>query len=165
MANSWWVNETSSARTQLPVISSAIATAITFGTNDSVGSWIWVAAWNNEIAKPTSSAVSSMGAATLAAVVIVVMAMWVTSASLIRASRVGPDERRGDHRPAVDDHEQQQLERQRHDRRRDHHHAHRHQPRADQHVQHEERDVDDQPDDEGALELGEDERRHERRHA
>ena len=57
---------TSSESTQLPVTSSAIATAIIFGTNDSVGSWIWVAAWNSEIRKPTSSAVSRIGAATLA---------------------------------------------------------------------------------------------------
>ena len=43
---------TSSESTQLPVTSSAIATAIIFGTKDSVGSWIWVAAWNSEIRKP-----------------------------------------------------------------------------------------------------------------
>ena len=67
--------------------SSAIATAIIFGTNDSVGSWIWVAAWNTEIRKPTSRAVSRIGAATFAATIIVWAAISVTSASLIRNRR------------------------------------------------------------------------------
>ena len=58
-----------------------IATAIIFGTKDSVGSWIWVAAWNSEIRNPTRSAVSSTGAATFAPSSIVWAAIWVTSAS------------------------------------------------------------------------------------
>ena len=74
---------TSSESTQLPVTSSAIATAIIFGTKDSVGSWIWVAAWNSEIRNPTRSAVSSTGAATFAPSIIVWAAIWVTSASLM----------------------------------------------------------------------------------
>src|SRR5437016_8903594 len=36
----------------------------------------------------------------------------------------------GDEVPAVDQHEEDQLERQRHDQRRQHHHAHRHQHRG-----------------------------------
>src|SRR5215218_10012765 len=161
-SNRLWVKLTSSESTQLPVTSSAIATAIIFGTNDSVGSWIWVAAWNSEIRKPTSRAVSSTGAATFAATIMVWAAMSVTSASLIvrlrtrsaprslalpamlarpsfsrrswlATSRVGTHEGCGDQRPAVDDDEEQQLERQRDDRRRHHHHPHGHQRRADQH--------------------------------
>ena len=82
-SNSVWVKLTSSDSTQLPVTRSAIATAIIFGTKDSVGSWICVAAWNSEIRKPTSRAVSSTGAATFAATIIVCAAISVTSASLI----------------------------------------------------------------------------------
>src|SRR5688500_8210962 len=133
-SNRLWVKLTSSASTQLPVTSSAIATAIIFGTKDSVGSWIWVAAWKSEIRKPTSSAVISTGAATLAATIMVWAAICVTSASLTttprwrsssafaallyssmnsqaRSSRspVGPDQRGGDQRPAVDHDEEQQL--------------------------------------------------------
>src|SRR3954449_4046642 len=163
MSKRLWVKLTSSESTQLPDTSSAIATAIIFGTNDSVCSWIWVAAWNSEIRKPTSSAVSRTGAATLAASIIVCSARSVTCASLMALPRsVRMDQCGGDQRPPVDDDEEQQLERQRHDRRRHHHHAHRHQCRADQHVQHQERDEDDQADDERALELGEDERRDQR---
>src|SRR3954468_16560471 len=166
MSNSDWVKVTISLSTQLPVTSSAIATAIIFGTKERVCSWIWVAAWNSEIRNPTSSAVSRMGAETFAAMVIVWTASSVTSASLMALPRsVGVDEGCRDQRPAVDDDEEQQLERQRDDRRRHHHHAHRHQRRADQHVQHQERDEDDQPDDERALELGEHERRDEGGHA
>src|SRR3954471_8432063 len=166
MSNSCWVKLTISESTQLPDTSSAIATAIIFGTKDSVCSWIWVAAWNSEIRKPTSSAVSRTGAATLAASIIVCSASsvtWVSVMALPRPVRV--DQCGGDQRPPVDDDEQQQLERQRHDRRRHHHHAHRHQRRADQHVHHQEGDEDDQPDDERALELGEDEGGDEHGHA
>ena len=81
---------TSSESTQLPVTSSAIATAMTFGTKERVGSWICVAAWNSEMRKPTSSAVSSTGAATLAATSMVATAISVTSASLIRSSPPAP---------------------------------------------------------------------------
>src|SRR4051812_19243398 len=167
MWNSDWVKLTISESTQLPDTSSAIATAIILGTKDSVCSWIWVAAWNSEIRNPTSSAVSRMGAATLAASSIVCSARSVTWESVIAAlpRSVRMDQCGGDQRPPVDDDEQQQLERQRHDRRRDHHHAHRHECRADQHVEHQEGDEDDQPDDERALELGEDERRDQRGHA
>jgi hypothetical protein len=87
MSNSWWVNDTSSDSTQLPVSSRAIDTAMIFGTNESVGSWIWVAAWNSEMRKPTSSAVSRIGAAIIAALVMVRTAIWVTSESVMTAPR------------------------------------------------------------------------------
>ena len=75
MPNSWWVKATSWPSTQLPVTSRAMDTAIIFGTNESVCSWICVAAWNSEIRKPTRRAVSSTGAATFAASIIVSAAL------------------------------------------------------------------------------------------
>jgi hypothetical protein len=81
------VKLTSSASTQLPVTRSAIATAMIFGTKERVCSWICVAAWNSEIRKPTSRAVMRMGAATLAATIIVCAAICVTSASLTTTPR------------------------------------------------------------------------------
>ena len=42
---------------------STMATAIAFGTNERVASWICVIDWNTLIAKPTTSAVTSSGAA------------------------------------------------------------------------------------------------------
>src|ERR1700712_1493560 len=128
MSNRLWVNVIIWDSTQLPVTSRAIATAIILGTKDSVGSWIWVAAWNSEIRNPTSSAVSRMGAATLAAIIIVCAAMSVTSVSVMSLPRpcVGAHQGRCDQAPAVDHDEQQQFEGERDDRRGDHHHAHRH---------------------------------------
>src|SRR3954466_1424822 len=131
MSNSDWVKVTISLSTQLPVTSSAIATAIIFGTKERVCSWIWVAAWNSEIRNPTSSAVSRMGADASPAIVMVWTASSVTSASLMAAlpRSVGVDEGCRDQRPAVDDDEQLPVQRQRLDRRRHHHHPHRHQRR------------------------------------
>src|SRR5581483_3445246 len=65
-----------------------------------------------------------------------------------RASVEARDERLHDERPSVHHHEQQQLERQRHEDGREHEHAHRHQRGAHDEVDHEERDEDDEPDDE-----------------
>ena len=59
----------------------------------------------------------------------------------------------GDQRPAVDQHEEDQLERQRHHDRRQHHHAHRHEHRCHHQVDDQERQEQQEADLEGALEL------------
>ena len=63
-------------------------------------------------------------------------------------------------RPAVDQHEEDQLERQRHHDRRQHHHAHRHQHRGDHEVDDQERQEQQEADLEGALQFGDHEGRH-----
>ncbi len=55
--------------------------------------------------------------------------------------------------PAIDQHEEDQLERQGHDHRRQHHHAHRHQHRCHHEVDDQERQEQEEADLEGALEL------------
>jgi hypothetical protein len=52
---------------QWPQTTRATATANAFGTNDRVTSWICVIDWNSEMAKPTTSAVTSTGAPSFAA--------------------------------------------------------------------------------------------------
>ncbi len=69
------------------------------------------------------------------------------------------DEGLGDQVPAVDEDEQEDLERQRDEDGRQHHHAHRHQRRRDDEVDDQERQEDQEPDLERRLELGDDERR------
>ncbi len=66
MSKAAWVNPTISEIIQLPQTTSAIATATAFGTKESVTSWICVTDWNREIAKPTTSEVTSTGAASFA---------------------------------------------------------------------------------------------------
>src|SRR5207245_10463390 len=100
-----------------------------FGSNDSVCSWICVAAWKTLTIKPTTSATSSSGAPSssdtwIAWLPIVMMVSGVTSLSLgIEALRQRADQKL----PAVGQHEQHQLERQRNAGGRHHHHPHRHQ--------------------------------------
>ena len=66
-SNISWVKETISEIIQCPQTSSATATATALGTKDSVTSWIWVMDCTSEMAKPTTSAVTSTGAESLAA--------------------------------------------------------------------------------------------------
>ncbi|KAG1467093.1 hypothetical protein G6F57_013151 [Rhizopus arrhizus] len=65
--------------------------------------------------------------------------------------------------PAIDQHEQQDLERGRHQHRRQHHHAHRHQHAGHDQVDDHERDEDQEADLEGGLQLAGDERGHQHR--
>src|SRR3954469_18856722 len=158
-SNSPWVKLTASEIIQCPHTSSAIATAMAFGTKERVGSWICVIDWNTEIAKPTTSEVTSSGAASSPASSSAWSArsmtwFWVTGAS----RSVALHERRDDQAPAVDEDEEQDLERQRDHRRRQHHHAHRHQAGRDDEVDHEERHEDDEADDERGAQLREHER-------
>src|SRR4029077_19116277 len=114
---------------------------------ESVISLICVAAWNMPISRPAASADSSIGAASSA---VTTSACWPTemmvsgviARSLVEARR----ERADQERPAVHEHEQHDLERQRDQHRREHHHAHRHQHARDDEVDHEERNEDQEAD-------------------
>jgi len=85
MLNASLVNEISSCSIQLPDSSRAMPTARIFGTNASVESCSWVTAWNSDTAKPTTRAVRSMGAESLAPAIIICRASSVTAASVIPA--------------------------------------------------------------------------------
>src|SRR5690625_3473867 len=135
------VKFTSSLIIQLPATSRATATATALGTKVRVISWICVIDWKIEIVRPTRSAVTRTGAASLAATV----RPWVATSSTTALSMSGPsgvgrDERRGDEAPAVDEDEEQELERQGDHRGRQHHHAHAHERRRDDEVDDEEGD-------------------------
>src|SRR3954454_1799728 len=99
-----------------------MAIAMALGTNESVASWIWVTDWKSEMPNPTASAVSRIGAHSLAARIMACRPISMTVWSFMRSpparrstrSRVARHERVHDESPAVDEHEQQQLERQRH---------------------------------------------------
>ncbi len=73
---------------------------------------------------------------------------------------VALDQRACHQAPAVHQHEEDQLERQRHHHRRQHHHAHRHQHRGHHQVDDQERQEQQEADLEGALEFGDHEGRH-----
>src|SRR3954469_20610995 len=147
-SNSWWVKEMSWPSIQWPEMTITRATPASLGTNVSVTSWIWVTDWNSEMARPITRLVMRMGAATLAVTVIIRSAISMTVVSVMgspsmEARQKGLD----DQRPAIDQHEQQDLERERHQHRREHHHAHRHERRAHDEVDHQKRYEDDEADD------------------
>src|SRR5688572_28004306 len=107
------VYSTSVRNIQGPVIASTAAMASSLGMNDSVISLICVAAWKMPTMRPTASAVSSSGAAS----VTVNSSAWRPTVTTVSGVMVGlPEETLGksahDQRPAVDQHEQHDLERQ-----------------------------------------------------
>src|SRR4051794_17085194 len=143
----------------------------------SVCSWICVMAWKTDTIRPTTSPTPSTGSATLkASVSAAVERLTTTSWSISGSSgaiRGGGDlpegplvkalhEGSGDEVPAVDQDEQQDLERERDEDGWQHHHAHRHQRRAHDQVDDEERQEDQEADLEGRLQLGDDEGRDQR---
>src|SRR3954471_13441188 len=137
------------------------AMARIFGMKASVCSWICVTAWKTETARPMTSPTPSSGSATRSASWSAPLTSVMTTSWSI-ASVEGLDERLGDEVPAVDEDEQQDLERQADEDRRQHDHAHRHQGGADHQVYDQERQEDQEPDLERRLELGDDERRDQR---
>src|SRR3954447_22821931 len=92
-----------------------MAMPIAFGTKLSVASWICVTDWNSETPKPMASAVSRIGAQSLAASSIACRPSSMTVWSFMRSPRspVARDEGVHDQTPPVDQDEEQQLERQR----------------------------------------------------
>src|SRR3954470_14943923 len=145
-----------------PVIASTAAIASSFGMNDSVISLICVAAWKMPTIRPTASAVSSSGAASISVISSACLPTVTTTSGLIcNLSEETLCERAHDERPAVDEHEQHDLERQRDQHRRQHHHSHRHEHARHHEVDDDERDEQQEADLERGLELAGDEGRDE----
>src|SRR5579875_1519200 len=132
------------------------------GMKERLCSWIEVTAWKIETTSPITRPTSIIGPATSIASVIACVARlttvsWFTVARLLSVEAL--DQGAGDQVPAVDQHEQQDLERQRDERRRQHHHAHAHQRRGDDQVDDQERQENQEADLERRLQLGQDEGR------
>src|SRR6185503_8270531 len=109
------------------------------GMNASTLSWIDVTVWKTLMRMPAAIPASSIGALTMMAVSIAWRTVPTISASFIGPSSVEAAHDRADHEvPAVDHHEEQNLERQRDHRRRQLHHAHREQRGRHDEVDHEE---------------------------
>src|SRR5690349_15265244 len=92
---------------------------ISFGMNDSVASLIEVAAWKMLTKRPVTSAASSIGAETSSSTKIACLPTSITYSGVMVASGVASarktcNQRADDQLPAIDQHEQHQLERQRH---------------------------------------------------
>src|SRR4051794_16328928 len=110
-----------------------MAMPASFGTKVSVYSCTCVTDWRSDTATPIASETTRIGAASLAVIIIVWMAMSMTvesvmGAALLRGgSSEGRDQGSDDEGPPVDHDEQQQLERQGDEDGRQHHHAHGHQ--------------------------------------
>src|SRR5690606_803312 len=100
------------------------STVAIFGTKVSVWSLICVAVCSTEMARPTPSAPSSTGAITHRLVRIVSWRRAVASSTVIARSPDAAHERADDQVPAVDQHEEHELEGQRDDHRRQHDHLH-----------------------------------------
>src|SRR5689334_25204858 len=129
MRNSSWVKSMSVLSIQFPARTMTRATPASFGTNVSVASCTCVADCRIETNSPMPSVTARMGAASFTVTRIAIHAMWSTCVSVMRVSRSRSltetvEERVHDEVPAVDHHEQQQLERERDDHGREHEHAH-----------------------------------------
>src|SRR6185312_895784 len=99
-----------------PSTTITIATAAIFGTRLRLCSWIWVTAWKTLTITPTTSAVSSSGPATFIARFIAGLARVRRSLASVEALH----QRLDDEVPAVDEDEQQHLEGQGDEGRRQH---------------------------------------------
>src|SRR5687767_5320832 len=134
--------------------------ARSFGMNESVISLICVAAWKIETRRPTASAVSSRGAETTT---VTNSACWTSVRTAWEPMTLSETryQRAHEQRPAVDEHEQHQLEGQRDQHRREHHHPHRHQHARHDDVDDQERQEHHEADLERGLQLAGDERRDE----
>src|SRR5215813_14269315 len=127
-----------------------------FGMNESVTSLICVAAWKTETSSPTTSPATRNGPETLSVSVMAWMARWVTVSWFTGSSASGvegSDEGLRHQVPAIHQHEQEDLERQGDEDRRQHHHPHGHERRRDDHVDDQEGQVDQEADLEGGLQL------------
>src|SRR5262249_8028104 len=145
-----------------------------FGTRLSVCSWICVTACRMLTASPTTIATTSTGAPTISATYVAFRTKstavsrdmnsisdlgfrisdlhWPGRAPMLRAAHAVEQHSYGQ-RPAVDEHEQQQLEWKRNQRRREHHHPHAHQHGGDDHIDDQERQKNLEADDERHLQL------------
>src|SRR5262249_48825616 len=121
--------------------------AAIFGMNVSVISLICVIAWKTLTTRPATSPKSSTGPASTSVISSAPRPMPTTVS--IPIVPPGPSrsvealqERAHEHVPAVHQHEQHELERQRDQHRWQHHHAHRGEDRRHHHVEDEKRHVD-----------------------
>src|SRR6478752_3947699 len=110
-----------------PAMASVAAMAISLGMKDSVISLICVAAWKMPTSSPTTSATSSMGAASSRVISSACVPMVMTDSGVMGLLEVAGCERAHHQRPSVHQHEQHDLEGQRNQHWREHHHAHGHQ--------------------------------------
>src|SRR5690606_40330593 len=104
--------------------------ATSFGTNDRVISLIWVAAWKMLMMRPVASAAMNSGADTSRVTStawrpssMTAVGVMVVLLGRARLHREALHQRADQQRPAVDQHEQHDLERQRHDHRRSEEHT------------------------------------------
>src|SRR6201996_2478754 len=132
------------------------ASESSFGMNESVISLICVAACSTPTRRPTASAVRRSGAAIISVTTSACWPMPMTVSGVIACApsdRETTGESAEQQRPAVDEDEQHDFERQRDQHRRQHHHAHRHQDARDDEIDDDERDVDQESHLERGLEL------------
>src|ERR1700735_5642115 len=111
-----------------------------FGISVRLCSWIWVTAWKMLTASPAMSATINRGPAIFRARLMawearLTTVSWFTRELLVKTL----DECSDDQIPAVDQHEQEDLERQGDEGRRQHDHPHAHQRRRDDQVDDQER--------------------------
>src|SRR5919199_303299 len=127
-------------------MTSTAAVARIFGMKVSVCSWICVTAWKTLTTRPTARPTSSSGRPTFSASCIAAVPRLMMRSWSIALPAEAPDERRRDQVPAVDEDEQQDLERQGDEDRWQHHHPQRHERGAHDQVDDEERQEDQEPD-------------------
>src|SRR5690606_952241 len=105
-----------------PASTSVTKMATSFGTKVSVISLICVAAWKMLMIRPVTSAARNSGADTIRVTSTAWRPSSMTAVGVMAASpaldREAVDQRADQQRPAVDQHEQHDLERQRNDHRR-----------------------------------------------
>src|SRR3569833_647582 len=142
---------------QGPASTSVAEIAISLGMNDSVCSLIEVAAWKAPMTRPVTNPTINMGAASIKATSSArpptdMMVSGFIGESAIEARGQGTH----DERPAVDEHEQHQLEGQGDEHGREHHHAHGHQHARHHQVEDHERNEAEDADQKGGLQLARD---------
>src|SRR5262245_64341240 len=114
LSNSACLKTTSWSSIQSPPTATTIPTTTIFGMNESVCSWIEVAAWKIETSRPTTSPATRNGAETFSVTSIACTERWVIVSWFTEASSSveGRHERLHHEVPAVHQHEEQDLERQ-----------------------------------------------------
>src|ERR1035438_936885 len=115
------MNSTSEVSIHGPATARTATAAMILGTNDSVASWICVAAWKMLTTRPTASTVSSSGAETISSIQRLCWPRVKTCCGSIASAHEARGERAEEQVPAVGEHEQHQLEGQRDEHRRQHH--------------------------------------------
>src|SRR5581483_8919187 len=95
-----------------PKSASASTADAIFGMKTSVISLIWVSAWNTATTSPATRPKSSTGPARRSVISSAFRPSWRTNSGLMCASVEALDERAHEQVPAVDEHEDHELERE-----------------------------------------------------